>query len=270
MAKKYTGGPALREALQKFGLKTAQINEALKHLKGGGDFKSLKGILRKQGFDGLGDLRGAVNTYLSTGSPAPAATPTPTIQTIGPLAPGVESIPTTPAFEGVNPYTGLLPAPTPTPLYPNIVEDFPTISGTPDPANTGPGGTPLSPTYIDTIKPPEEEPYNPFDNFPEFPDFEAFMADQAALMEQMMADAEKERLAAEAAAAAGQRTAMGNMAQGSQIADFRAGSTPRNYGGTAPFKRRGVGRMQINPMVNRALSLAGGINGGNNMSRRTR
>ena len=264
MPTKYTGGPALREALQKFGLKTSQINEAMKHLKGGGDFKSLKGILRKEGFSGLGDLKGAVSTYLSTGSPAP--------QTTGPLAPGVESIPSTPEF-GENPYAGLFPAPTPTPstpLYPGLVDQFPTISGTPDPANTGPGGIPLSPGYIDTIKPPEEEPYNPWDNFPEFPDFEAFMADQSALIEQMMADAEKERLASEAAAAAVQRTALGNMAQGSQVADFRAGSTPRNYGGTAPFKRRGMGRMQINPMVNRALSLAGGINGGNNMSRRTR
>ena len=105
------GGNQIRTLLgDKLGLTTSQKNEAMDLLKSGASYDDFKNLLKTYDLNSqtINQIRPSVNAYISSlaSSPTPTPTPAPTPQTIGPLAPGVESIPSTPAFDGVNPYTG--------------------------------------------------------------------------------------------------------------------------------------------------------------------
>jgi hypothetical protein len=307
----FTGGPKLREALKDFGLNTAQTNAAMAHLQGGGDFKSLKDLLKGYGFKGsqLGTLKDPVTTYLSTGSSGTTPTPTPApVAPPTPLLPGITP-PNIPAFDDVNPYTGLgvppftptpPPTPTPTPTPTNLEDLFPGPPLPPEPVSTfvGPllpgiseSGFDIPDGYVDDLPPAVDGvdgtggmsiedlialitaglPDAP--EMPEMPDFDTMLQDQAdayadALAEAeagyatMLEELEAEQAAAEEEARIRRLTEMSNMAQGGQIADFKALAAQKNRGGTSQFKGRGTygnpgGIKKIKPMVNKSLSLGG-------------
>jgi len=124
--------------------------------------------------------------------------------------------------------------------------------------STGPVISPTGPYHPDLSPGPEQPTPTPTIptiadilgeiEFPEYeaPDFAGFLADFEA---QQAASEEKARLR--------RLTEMSNMAQGSQIAEFRPSAISQNRGGTTPFKRRSGGRpsLRISPRVNTSLSI---------------
>ena len=255
-------GEILRGLLDDFDLNTGQKRKVLDILKQGGRFGDIKDILKGFGVQNVGSLKDAVKSYVDyLGIDTPYVPP---VQP--PLLPGETE---SDSFDDdVNPYDGFgvepFP-PSPTPPPDDLTELFPStgdyeeteVVGPVQPTPT-PTPTPTTPSTPDWL----QEFMDSF-TFPEYPDFEGLMGEQAAMYEQMLADAqaERERLAAEAELR--RRTEMSNMAQGSRVADFRAGITDRGRGGTSEFKRRGApsSMLSINPMVNRSLSLGAGIMG---------
>ena len=290
----------IRKLLKDLGLSTKQRNEALDYLKGGGDFKGFKNLLKGYGFSGIGDLRNPVQTYLETlgggtapaPQPTPTPTPTPTVTPTPPPAPTPTPTPTPPPnvedlfpapqddlsdlFPGTGDYEEtptvgpelptvgpVQPTPTPTPLPDDLSVLFPGTGDYEETPIVGPIQPTTTPTPPTPPQPTASDYFQEFMDSFQFPDFETLMGEQAAMYEQMLADAEaeRERLAAEAELR--RRTEMSNMAQGSRVADFRAGITDRGRGGTSEFKRRAApsSMLSINPMVNRSLSLGAGIMG---------
>lgn len=224
-------GEIFRNLLKDLGLTTKQKREVLDILKAGGRFKDIKGILEGFGVENVGSLKDPVKSYVDfLDIDTPYVSP--------------DLFPTTGDYQG-----GLIGPLQPTPLTPtytdgDLADLFPgtgdyeetPIVGPVQPTTTP---TPTIPTIADILGEIE---------FPEYeaPDFAGFLADFEA---QQAASEEEARLR--------RLTEMSNMAQGSQVAEFRPSAISQNRGGTTPFKRRSGGgpSLRINPRVNTSLSI---------------
>jgi len=233
------------------GLTTKQKREVLDILKQGGRFGDIKEILQGFGVENVGSLKDSVKAYVDyLGIDTPYVPPKedysdyfdinddvtlPDDPIVGPDPNWEDYFPATGDYDEDAPIVGPLPPTTePTPPAPPTTEPTPT--------------------------------YDPFADFMsefEFPDFAQMLEDQQAAYEQMLADAEADRIKAQEEAELRRRTELSNMAQGSRVAEFKTGITDRGRGGTSEFKRRAApsSMLSINPMVNRSLSLGAGIMG---------
>lgn len=292
----FSGSAAIRQLLRDdYKLTEGQIKKTMDYLRrGDATFKGFKEVLKEfdiKGGTNLDPLKDTIRDFIASGtsgsststgtSGSSTATPVmPTItqpstpQVVGPLAPGVTSIPTNPLFEGVDPYSGFTPTPSPTYTDAELADLFgandpPTYEPTPivgpqQPVDVDPvTGTTMSlEDLIATITAgiPEVE-------MPEMPDFEGMLADQAdayadALAEAeagyatMISDLEAEQAAAAEEARLRRLTELSNMAQGGQIADFKAiSNAKKERGGTSQFKRSSRGLKRMPSVVNRSLSI---------------
>jgi hypothetical protein len=229
-------GEIFRNLLKDLGLTTKQKRKVLDILKAGGRFKDIKGILEGFGVENVGSLKDPVKSYVDF---LDIDTPYVSPDIVGPV-----------------PIVGpTQPIPTLTPTYTDeeLADLFPGTGDyeeTPIVGPVQPTPTPTIPTITDILGEIE---------FPEYPeyDFDALMESQQDAYQEMLTQFEAQQEAAAEEAKLRRLTEMSNMAQGSQIAEFRPSAISQNRGGTTPFKRRSGGRpsLRISPRVNTSLSI---------------